>query len=381
MSLVGLIWKSGTRNKRRMAFTIITVALAFFVLSILCTFVNEIDRAISEADPTRMLTRNTMGIPNVLPERYRAAIEKVPGVAALTPLTTPIAVYIDPKHTDFEQLACDPQALFAVMPELKLPPDQKAAFLADRTGVIVGRQKAKKHDWKVGDHMMLEAGIYPVNLDLTIRGIYDATALSESVVYFHDEYLEEAAGRPGIAHAYWVRAVSPDAVPGVMKAIDALFHDSDPRTRTETEKANRLSFVGMMGNVKALIAALGTVILVTILIITASSIAMSVRERTREIAILKALGFRRDRVLGMLIAEGVTMMLAGGLVGCLGARLLFSFVEVAPYTQNIFQRFEVTWGIVALGLALTSVVGLFSAGLPAYQATKRRVADGLRHVG
>lgn len=381
MSYLRVITRNAMRNKRRTLFTLVTVMLAFFVLSILVTFVHEIDRALDEANPLRVITRNTVGIPNVLPARYRAQIEQVPGVAAVTPLTTPIGIYIDPQHTDFEQLACDPRTLFDVLTEIKLPDDQKAAFAQERTAVIVGRRKAEKHGWKIGDRISLDAGIYPVKLDLTVRGIFDGTALSESVIYFQDAYLDEAAGGPGVVHAYWVRASSADAVPGIARAIDAMFHNSETLTRTETEKAARMSFISMLGNVKGLIAVLSGVIIFTTLIITASSIGMSVRERTREIAILKALGFRRGRVLALLVTEGTLIMLVGGLLGCLGARLLFTFIEAAPYTQNIFQRFEVTWGIVGLGLLLATLAGLISAGLPAYRATSQRVADGLRYVG
>ena len=381
MSYLGIVWKNVRRNKRRTIFTIVTVGLAFFVLSVLVTFVNEIDRALAEASPLRMITRNSAGIPNVLPARARGEIAKTPGVVALTPLTTPVATYIDPQHTDFEQLAVDPNTLFDVLTEINLPPEQKTAFINERTATIVGRQKANKHGWKIGDKISLAAGIYPITLDLTVRGIFDGTSLSESVIYFHDAYLDEAAGNPGIVHAFWVRASSAEAVPEIMKNIDAKFRNTDAPSKTETEKAARLSFVSMLGNIKGLVAVMSAVIIFTALIITASSIGMSVRERTREIAIFKALGFKRSKVLSLLVAEGVLIMLLGGLLGTLGARLLFGYVEVAQYTQNIFQRFEVTWGIVALGLLTTAVIGLLSAGIPAYRATSQRVAEGLRYIG
>jgi putative ABC transport system permease protein len=142
-----------------------------------------------------------------------------------------------------------------------------------------------------------------------------------------------------------------------------------------------MSFVSMLGNLKGLVATLSSVIIFTILLVTANTMAMSVRERIREIAVLKALGFRRWKVLGLLMSEGILMTLTGGLLGCLGARFLFRSLDLAAFTQGFFQQLDVTWGIIALGLGISVLVGLLSAAVPAYRAANLTVADGLRHVG
>jgi len=382
MSFSGLIWKNAMRNKRRNIITILSVALTLFVLSTLVTFISELDRRLSETDAQRLVTHHAVIWIFPIPERYRAEIEKVPGVAAVTSLTYYGGTYIDRPHTDFAQFACDPQTLFDVFPELSLPPEQKDAFIRERAAAIVGRRKAESHGWKIGDHISFKGTIMPVDLELTIRGIFSGSANDESNVYFNQTYLDEVAqGGLNAVSTYWIRARSPEDVPQVARNVDALFQNSDTPTRTETEKSFQRNFVSLLGNLKSLIAFIGGLLMFTIFLVTANTMAMSVRERIREIAVFKALGFRRRQVLGLLSTEGVLITLAGGLIGCLGARLLFSFVDMAAYTQGRFQRFDVTWEIIALGLLLSALLGLVSTSLPSYRASSMTVTDGLNHVG
>jgi putative ABC transport system permease protein len=384
MSYPGFIWKNGTRNKRRTILTILSVALALFVLSALVTLVNEIDRGMEESNPLRLITHHAVSFTRFLPGYQRAQIEKVPGVVAVTPLTWFGGIYIDEAHTDFAQFACDPNTLFEVYPEIQMSPEQKQAFIRERAAVIVGRRKAEKHGWKIGDRIALQGALLSADLELTIRGIFSGTANDEASIYFHHDYLEEAWGRQSFAGMYWVRADSTESIPRVIEAIDAVFRNSDAPTKTETEKGFATSFLAMLGNLKELVAIISSVILFTILLVTGNTMAMTVRERTREIAVLKALGFRPSKVLALLMSEGVLMTLAGGLIGCVGAHVVFTyfnFIDIAAMTINTIQRFEVTRGIIALGLVISVIVGLLSTIIPAYRAARLTVADGLRHVG
>jgi putative ABC transport system permease protein len=381
MSYQGFVWKNGTRNKRRTILTMLSVALALFVLSTLVTFVKEVDRNLDETNPLRLITRHAVSLVNDLPERYWAQIENIPGVVAVSPYSWFGGIYIDQANTDFFQFAVDPKPFFDIYTEIRLPPEQKEAFMKERTAIIVGRRKAEKHGWKVGDRITLKSTIYPVDLEFTIRGIFTGTPNQEAGVYFQWTYLEEALNRPGIAGTYWVRVDSTESVPRISETIDAMFHNTDAPTKTETEQAFTMNFISMLGNLKALIATISGVIIFTILLITANTMAMSVRERIREIAVLKALGFRRPKVLGLLMSEGVLMTFIGGLIGCLGARLVFSALDMAAFSQGFFQELDVTWRIIALGLTISVLVGLASAGIPAYRAANLTVADGLRHVG
>lgn len=386
MSYQGFIWKNGTRNKRRTILTMLSVALALFVLSTLITFVKEMDRNLAESNPLRLITRHAVSLANPLPERYRAQIENIPGVVTVTPLNWFGGIYIDEAHTDVFQFACDPQTLLDVYTDISLPPEQKQAFIREQTAVIVGRRKAEKHGWKLGDRITFKGVIYPVDLELMIRGIFTGTPNQEAAVYFHRDYLEEAlrsvwGRRPGLVGSYWIRADSTESVPRIMETIDAMFQNTDAPTRTETEKAFNMSFISMLGNLNALITILSSVIIFTLLLVTGNTMAMSVRERIREIAMLKALGFRRRKVLGLLVSEGVLMTFTGGLIGCLGARLIFSSIDMGAFSQGFFQQLDVTWGIIALGLGVSIAVGLLSTAVPAYHAANLTVADGLRHVG
>lgn len=382
MSYQGFIWRNGTRNKRRAILTISSVALALFVLSTLIAAVREINRWLDESNPLRMFTHHAVSLTNSLPERYRAQIEKVPGVVAVTPLTWFGGIYIDQAHTDFAQFSCDPQTLFEVYTNISLPPEQKAAFMRERTAVIVGRRKAEKHGWKLGDRITLKGVIYPVDLELTVRGIFTGSSNDESQVFFHHAYLDEAPGWwQHLVGTYWIRVDSAESVPRVMETIDAMFQNTDAPTKTETERAFNMSFISMLGDLNTLIATISSVIIFTTLLVTGNTMAMSVRERIREIAVWKALGFRRRQVLRLLMAEGVWITLTGGLIGCVGARLLWSFLDLARFSQGFFQQLNVTWGIIALGLGVSIAVGLLSTVIPAYRAANLTVAEGLRHVG
>lgn len=386
MSYQGFVWKNGTRNKRRTTLTTLSVALALFVLSTLATFVKEVDRNLEESNPLRLITRHAVSLTNVLPERYWSQIEKVPGVVAVSRYSWFGGLYIDQANTDFFQFAVDPKSFFDIYTEINLPPEQKEAFMKERTAIIVGRRKAEKHGWKLGDRITLQGVIYPVNPEFTIRGIFTGTPNQEAGAYFHHDYLDEALKAAfgqdlGMVGTYWIRLDSTESAPRVSEAIDAMFHNTDAPTKTETEQAFTMSFISMLGNLKLLIATISGVIIFTILLVTANTMAMSVRERIREIAVLKALGFRRLRVLGLLMSEGVLITFVGGLIGCLGARFFFRSIDMATFSQGFFQQLDVTWGIIALGLAISILVGLASAGLPAYRASNLTVADGLRHVG
>lgn len=381
MTFAKFVWKNGLRNKKRAALTILSIALAVFVMVTLFTFINELDRRLEETSAARLVTHHAVIWIFPIPERYRAQIESVPGVVAVTPLTYFGGVYIDRAHTDFAQFSCDPAALFEVFPEISLPEDQKQTFLRERNSAIVGRRQAEKHGWKLGDRIALQGAVMPVDIDLTVRGIFSGSANDEANIYFHQGYLNEIIeGGFGEVSTFYVRVASPELVAGVGQQIDAMFQNSETATRTETEKAFQMGFVSMLGNIKLLIAAISGLIIFTILLVTGNTMAMAVRERVREIAVLKTLGFRRRKLLGLLVSEGVVISLTGGLLGCLAAELTFKMVDVAAYTQGRLQHFDVTWGVVAVGLLISALVGLISTSIPAYHASSRTIAEAIRSV-
>lgn len=381
MSFQGFVWRNSTRNKRRVLLTIISVGLALFAMSTLIAVVNQIERNLEESSPLRLLTRHAVSLTNSLPERYYSQIQQVPGVAAVTTLTWFGGTYIDQANTDFAQFGCKPDTLLDVYTEFRVDPDEKKAFVGQRTAALVGRRKAAKHGWKIGDRITLKGVIFSLDLELTIRAFYDASANQEGALYFHHAYLEEGLGRPGVVGTFGILADSGESIPAIAKVIDEMYQNSNAPTKTETEKAFTMGFISMIGDLKTFITTISGIIIFTILLVTSNTMAMSVRERVREIAVLKSLGFRRWTVLGLLMSEGVLITLAGGLLGALGARFAFRSVDLAAMSQGFFQQLEVGWGVIGWGMCIAALIGLASSGIPAYQVARLTVADGLRHIG
>jgi putative ABC transport system permease protein len=231
----------------------------------------------------------------------------------------------------------------------------------------------------LGDRITLKGTIYPLDLDFTLRGIY--TGLDETAFFFHHAYLEEALERPGKVGTFWLKAATAADVPRIAERVDAMFKNSDAETKTETERAFQLGFVAMLGNIKTLIASISSVVVFTILLVTANTMAMAIRERAREIAVLKTLGFGRGRILGLLMGESAVIALAGGILGTGGARLFYSVVDVWKQTKGFFPIFIVEPSTILLGLGLALAIGLASAALPAYRVSQQTIAQALRRTG
>jgi putative ABC transport system permease protein len=238
---------------------------------------------------------------------------------------------------------------------------------------------AKKYGWKLGDRIFIQGDMYPVNLELNVRGIFHTDPENKSV-YFNSKYLEE--GLPsfkGQAETFGILADSPAHVSKVAIAIDDMFHNSPHPTKAETEKAFMLDFVSMMGDVKTFILVICLAVVFAILLVSATTMAMSIRERTREVAVLKALGFSSSRVLSFFVSEALALSVSGGFIGaCLAGLLVFGFGHMPQLT---FFPLRMTLGIWALALLASVILGLLSAVLPSYRASHVKIVDGLRHIG
>ncbi len=379
MTYASFIWTNIARNPRRTILTIVSIGLSLFVLSTLMTVLTELNRE-PEGEDThlRLVVRRATSLADRLPEAYAAKLQRVPGVRLVHALTWFGGIYIDERNF-FANFACDPDTLFAMFPENRIPPEQIKAFRAERIAAIAGRKLVERFKWRLGDRITLQGTIYPVDLEFVLRGIYTGT--DETAFFFHRAYLEEALGRPGKVGTFWLKAASAGDIPRIMDAVDTLFKNSDAETKTETERAFQLGFISMLGNVKTLIASISSVVVFTILLVTANTMAMSIRERAREIAILKTLGFGRRRLLGVLMGESAVIALTGGVLGCMGARLFFSVVDVWRYTQGLFPIFIVEPSTILLGIVLSVLIGLASAALPAIRVSRLTIAEALRRVG
>jgi putative ABC transport system permease protein len=373
------------RNRRRTLLTVSSIAVSLFLISTLRTVLTQLESPPeTPGSALRLITRHKVSLANMLPISYRAKIMKVEGVEAVVGTMWFGGVYKDPKNF-FPQFAVDTDQFFAVNADMNLTEGEKQAFIADRTGALVGDNLAERFGWKVGDRVHLTGALFVFDPELTIRGIYSAGSDDGSSLYFHWEYFNEGLKNSGFEGSdftgtFSIRVHSPDAVPSVASEVDALFRNSTAPTKTETEKAFVLGFLTMMGNVRLLITAISSVVIFTIVLVAANTMAMSIRERGREIGILKALGFKRAHILGFLVGESTLLALTGALIGSLGARAVFSRVKMSSITAGFVQRFDVTYGTILLGLGIGLFVGIIAAGVPGWQAARRRVVDALRAV-
>ena len=381
MTLTGFVTKNAFRNKRRSTLTVLSIAFSLLLL----TFMMVLWRAFALDDGSaesaqRLVVRHRVSLTFTLPSYYREKIRTIPGVVAVVPLSWFQGIYKDQKPANFfARFGTDPDELLKVYRDMEIPEDQVKAWQRDRQGVIVDDTLAKNYGWKLGDRIFIQGDIYPVNLELNVRGIFHSKPDNKSV-YFNSKYVEEAVPWfKGQAGTFGILADSPADVSKVASAVDAMFHNSPQPTKTETEKAFGLEFVAMLGNVKAFILGICSAVVFATLLVSANSMAMSIRERTREVAVLKTLGFTRRNVLGLFVSEAVALALAGGLLGSsLGWLLVFGFGHVAQVT---FFPLRMTPGIWGLALVIAGLVGALSAALPSYHASRVNIVDGLRHIG
>jgi putative ABC transport system permease protein len=313
-----------------------------------------------------------------LPEAHRAKIEAVPEVVSVCALSWFGGVYVEPKNF-FAQFATDPETLRDVFPENKFDEAEWEAFASERTAMAAGRKLAEKFGWKVGDPIYIKGDIYPFDLELNLRAIYDSAA-GENQIFFHQKYFDELAtakGMPGIVGTFWMKVRSAEDVPVVSRKVDEMFANSAKPTKTDTEKAFQMEFLSMMGNVKALFRNTGLAVTFAILMVAANTMAMTFRERTGEIAVLKTLGFLNGRILAMVLAESLVIAALGGVLGAGGALALYAKVNPAP---DFFPIFYVPLWAAGLGMGIALVVGMLGGGIPAFQASRLNVVEGLRKV-
>ena len=381
MTLTRFVTKNAFRNKRRSILTVISVAGSLLLL----TFMMTLWRAFALDDGSaesaqRLVVRHRVSLTFTLPGYYREKIRAIPGVVAVVPRSWFQGVYKDQKPENFfPRFGTDPDEFFKVFRDIAMPEDQIKAWQRDRQGVIVDDTLAKKYAWKLGDRIYIQGDIYPVNLELYVRGIFHSVPDNKSV-YFNAKYVEEAVPFfKGHAGTFSILADSPANVSKVAAAIDDMFRNSPQPTKAESEKAFGLEFVAMLGNVKAFILCICSAVVFATLLVSANTMAMSIRERTREVAVLKTLGFTRRGVLGLFVSEAVALSLAGGFLGAsLGALMVFGFSRVMQVT---FFPLKITPTIWVFALLTSALVGFLSSALPSYHASKVNIVDGLRHIG
>ncbi|MGB6979530.1 MAG: FtsX-like permease family protein [Candidatus Acidiferrales bacterium] len=379
MKFFPLILANLFRKKLRTTLTIGSFAVALFLFGILVVVRGAFNQGADAAGTDRLVTINKVSIIQPLPISYRDQILRIPGVKWVTFDVWFGGVYQDPKNF-FANFAIDPTMQRQVFPELAVPDDQWKDFVGDREGAIVGTALMKRFHWKIGDRIPLQAPIYGGAWEFNIRGVYTPTKEGEpdNQFWLQYSYLDERRkfGKGQIGW-YTVKLDTSDDAVRVSKTIDDMFANSNYETKTETEKAFATSWAKQAGNIEYLILAIGGVVFFTLLLVTGNTMAIAVRERVGELAVLKAVGFNDRFILYLVLGESLFIAAVGGVIG-LGLCKLFTLG--GDPTQGFLQFFSLPNSALVTGILVSLAVGLLAGILPAAMAVRLRVVDALRRV-
>jgi len=374
-----LLMKNVFRNKRRTLLTVTSVAVSLFLISALAIIYTALGAPLQNADNIPiMMVRRASGIIFPMPESYGQRIRSVPGVAACASLSWFGGYWKDPANF-FANFAVDPENVFKVQFDSTIPPDQLEAFKRERTAAVAGRRLIEKFGWKIGERITLLGSPYGFTPELTLRGVFSGGP--DDQFYFHWEYLNESIGRPNIVGLFWVRLEKPENAARVGQAIDQMFRNTDNETKTESLSAFLLSFIAMLGNVRRIILMIGGAATFAVLLIVANTMAMSIRERFSEAAVMRSVGFRSTQIMKLFVGESLALTLAGALLGVGGAKLISDAVALSQIGQFIFADMRMRPATLAFCSLLPMLIALLAAAFPAYRAGRANIAEALRYTG
>ena len=382
MKFVGLVLKSARRSKRRTALTVLSVAIAVFLFASLRAVLDGFNAATEASSSTRIVTIRSTSLIFSMPTSHAEVIRHMPGVRDLTWANWFGGIYKDPKNF-FAQLAIEPESYLRMYPEITLSPEERRAFLEDRTGCVVGDGLIKRYGWKAGDRIVIQPGIPTYgqqDYTFTIRGVYKAgsSAIDNQTMFFHWKYADERGVVKGQVGWFVTEIANPDQAAQVALAIDQKFANSPYETKTDTERAFQSSFVSMFGNLNLLLGSIAVAVVITTLFVAANTMAMSVRERTTEIAVMRTLGFEGRTIFALIAGEGLLMAMMGGVLGVVLAKVIVNGDTFG--SSGFIPPFGVSGRNAAIGLALSAFIGLVAGAIPATMASRLKIVDGLRRV-
>lgn len=370
---------NGFRNKVRTGLMIMGIIISIFLLTVLQIFLRELTQPPElEESAYRVIAIPKTSIADILPIHYRQKIERVEGVEYVTPLIWFGGIYIDERNF-FPNFAIDQNTFFNIMSEVKVEPEQLEAFKRERTACIVGKTTMERFNWKIGQKITLKGTIWGFDAELTIRGIYTG-GIDQTNLWFRYDYFDDMIGKLGLTGSFWIRAKNPEDIPRISKTIDDMFKNTEAETKTETERAFVMGFVSMIGDVKVIIGSLSSVIMFTLLIVTAGTMAMNIRERYREIAMLKAIGFNRFHIVRLIVTEIIGITMLGSVLGCGLVYFLLQTVDITKLSQGAIVSFELTKTMIGRSLLIAFIVGLVSSLTPTLSVLRIPVVEGLRDV-
>jgi putative ABC transport system permease protein len=378
------VWKNVFRKKGRAFLTMASIVLVLILMVILTALLEAMEGTTGTGKgATHIVVQHATGLANFMPLAYRQRIEQVPNVVAVSPEVWFGGIYKDEKPENFfGQLSTDPTVWGVIHDDYSVSDDQMKTWQAERDSFIAGKQLIDKFGWKIGDRIQLRGTYISLTIDLVLRGVY--TGPDESNIFFHNKYLENAASRlseqTGI---FFLRTQTPEQVPVVCDAINRMFENSEAPVKAMPEKQFMIQFMEMMGNIQLLVRSIALTVLFTVVLIVANSVAMSARERVTQIAVIRALGFRRGQVLALVLSEALVLAALGGLIGiAIGVPIVklmvagMSHTPVAPFAYNV----KITAANLLTAFGASVAIGLLAGFVPAIRSARLSIVDGLRQV-
>jgi putative ABC transport system permease protein len=388
MFVLKIVLKNALRHKLRTLLTILGIAIAVMSFGFLRTIVTAWSYGVEASAANRMITRHSVSFIFPLPYAYRDQIARIPGVSLVSYANWFQGSYKDPAdfRNFFPRMAVDPETYFEIYPEFVLPPDQLATFKRERNSCVVGQKIAKEHGLKIGDVMTIEGDIYPGRWEFVIRGIYrgkDASA-DETQMFFHWTYLDQRIKelqptREGFIGWYILRVQNPADMASVGRAVDQMYLNSRAGTKTETEKEFQQGFVSMSSAIIRSLEIVSFIIIGIILLVLANTIVMASRERTKEYAVLKTIGFSSAHIIGLIGGESLLIAGIGGLIGlALTFPVAGAFAGMFP---TFFPVFKVEVITILLAAIVAALAGVVAALFPTIRTLRTSIAEGLRAIG
>jgi len=386
MRILKLIIKNSLRHKLRTILTIIGISIAVFAFGLLRTVVTAWNAGVEASAANRLITRQAVSFIFPLPLAYRDQISKIPGVDVVTYANWFQGVYID-KDQFFARLAVDPETIFEVYPEFLISDEEYQTFLKERNSCIIGQDIAKQYKLKIGDLMTIEGDIYPGDWQFVIRGIYkprdkttDATQMLFHWDYLNERMKEWETGRDNEVGWYIVKINDPDKSALISEQIDGLFKNSRAETKTESERAFQQGFVAASSAILTSINVISFVIIGIIMLVLGNTMIMSARERTREYAVFKTIGFSAKHMVGLILGESLFISALGG---GLGLFLAFPIVDGVSQAipKGMFPVFELEPITLIFAVSSAILIGVAASIFPIMKALRTNIVDGLRFIG
>lgn len=386
MKVLKLMFKNALRHKLRTSLTILGIAVAVVAFGFLRTVVTAWYAGVEASAANRLVTRNAVSFIFPLPYAYKERIARIPGVETVSYMSWFGGVYID-KSQFFARMAVDPETILEVYPEFKIEQGQMEAFLKDRSGCIVGADLAKQYNFKVGDIVPMDGDIYPGKWEFIVRAIYQPRdkTVDGTQFFFHWQYLDErmkqdTPGRAGDVGWYVIKIANPNDAARISEEVDRTFSNSRAETKTETERAFQQSFIQGTSLIINLLNFISFVIIGIIVLVLGNTMIMSARERTKEYAVLKTLGFSGGHLVGLIAGESLLISFFGGLVGLgLTYPLVGMFSLMVP--KSWFPIFYVEPSTIILAGVSALLVGFVASIFPIQRAVRTSIVDGLRFSG